>query len=397
MKEKLLTFIEKTEPDQFRLLEELILQESHTLDKEGVDKVGQRIAKSLSLKDLEMEVVPVTKRGDHMVFRSRGCLSGEKPILLAGHMDTVFPKGSSFNYYREDAHKAYGPGIIDMKGGLVTAIFALKALDAVGLLSQIPLVFICNSDEEMGSLTSRELIATEAETSLCALVFECGGLGGEVVTGRKGKVGYRLEIEGKAGHAAFTNGKAKASGVLELAHKTIQLEALNDPKRQIVVNVGHVEGGSAANVVAEYATAQIDTRFLTREDSDACFERIKNIVATSTVEETKGQMEIISQRPPMEQSAGNRILFSIFEEQAQALSLPIKQELRSGVSDANSIAACNIPVLDGLGPIGDLDHSDKEYMVKESLKKRCQLTALGILSLWRKQQNGNVFNSSYPR
>ncbi len=387
----MLTYLEETKKDQFRLLESLILQESHTLDKEGVDKVGQLITSSLTMEDIEMEVVPVSERGDHLVFRSRACQTGEKPILLAGHMDTVFPKGSSFNYYRDETVKAYGPGIIDMKGGLVTAIFALKALDKIHHLSKIPLVFICNSDEEMGSLFSRELIATEAKRSLCGLVFECGGLNGETVTGRKGKVGYRLEIKGKAGHAAFTNNKPKASAVLELAHKTIQLEALNDPGRQIVVNVGHVQGGDAANVVAERATAEIDTRFLSKRDSDVCYERIKNIAANSTVPDTQGGIEVISQRPPMEQSAANHSLFSIFQEQADLLSLPIAEELRSGVSDANSIAACHIPVIDGLGPMGDLDHSDKEYMIKESLLTRCQLTALGILSIWQKQRNKSIF------
>ncbi len=386
MRKKLLTYLEKSATDQFRLLEELILQESHTLDKEGVDKVGAIITKSLSLEDLELDVVPVSERGNHLVFRSKGCRKGVKPILLAGHMDTVFPKGSSFNFYREDESKAYGPGIIDMKGGLVTAIFALKALGIAGLLAHIPLTFICNSDEEMGSLFSRDLIATEAKKSLCGLVFECGGLDGEIVTGRKGKVGYRIEVEGRAGHAAFTSGKPKASAVLELAHKTIQLEALNDADRQIVVNVGHVEGGSGANVVAEHANADIDTRFLTRSDSDDTLRRIQDIVTRATIAETKGHMEIISQRPPMEQSLGNRRLFSIFKKEANSLPLPLKEELRSGVSDANSIAACDIPVLDGLGPIGDLDHSDKEYMVKDSLKTRCQLTALSIYAIWQKTQ-----------
>ncbi len=389
----ILAFLDRTESDQFTLLENLILQGSHTRDKEGVDAVGQIICSSLSLEELDLQIVPVATHGDHLIFRSRGCRNGQPPILLTGHTDTVFPKDSSFNYYREDKLKAYGPGIIDMKGGLVTAVYTLKALHAAGLLTEIPLVFICNSDEEMGSPTSRQLITEEAAKSLCALVFECGGLGGEIVTGRKGKVGYRLEIEGRAGHAAFTNGKKKVSAILELAHKTIQLEGLNDPERQIIVNVGHIEGGSAPNVIAEGAMAQIDTRFLTKKDGASCYKKIQEIVTHCTIENTKAHVEITTQRPPMEQSADNRILYTLFQEQAKLLSIPLKEELRSGVSDANTIAACSIPVLDGLGPIGDLDHSDKEYMIKESLKQRCQLTALSILSLWQRQKRDDIFAS----
>ncbi len=393
MQDTILAFLDRTESDQFTLLENLILQGSHTLDKEGVDAVGQIISNSLSLEELDQQIVPEAPHGDHLIFRSRGCRTGDPPILLTGHMDTVFPKGSNFNFYREAGQKAYGPGIIDMKGGLVTAIYALKALHAARLLTEIPLVFICNSDEEIGSPTSRQLITEEAEKSLCALVFECGGLNGEIVTGRKGKVGYRLQIKGKAGHAAFTNGKKKASAILELAHKTIQLEGLNDPERQLTINVGHIEGGSAPNVIAERATAQIDTRFLTKKDGDFCHRKIQEIATNCTTENTKGHIAITTQRPPMEQSDTNRILYTIFQEQAKLLSIPLKEELRSGVSDANTIAAASIPVLDGLGPIGDLDHSDKEYMVKESLKQRCQLTALSILSLWQQQKRGGIFAS----
>ncbi len=387
MRDKILTYLDKTEHEQFRLLEKLILQESHTLDKEGVDLVGKEIENSLRSLELVIEKFPEITHGNHLVFRSKACRQAIQQILLVGHMDTVFAKGSPFNSYREDQDKAYGPGIIDMKGGLVTAIFALKALDSIGLLSQIPLVLLCNSDEETGSTTSKSLIMKEARKSSCALVFECGGLHGEVVTGRKGKAGYTLEVMGKAGHAAFMGGKPKASSILEISHKTIKIEALNDNTNQLVVNVGTSAGGSGPNVVAEHATAKIDTRFLSATQGEFCQQQLKAITEETTITGTHAKLIHTSGRPPMEQTQGNHALYTIFKEQADLLGLPLIDELRSGVSDANTLASCGVPVLDGLGPIGDKDHSEDEYMIKKSLRERCQLAALGILAIWEKHHS----------
>lgn len=305
-------------------------------------------------------------------------------------MDTVFSKEDVFNFFKDDVDKAYGPGIIDMKGGLVTAIFLLKALQSQNLLNKIPIVLICNSDEEMGSTHSSELIRKEAIKSLCAFVFECGGLNGEIVTGRKGKSGYLLEVFGKAGHAAFTGRNGKASAILELAHKTIQIEDLNDPEREIVVNVGQIEGGSAANVVAEKATAEIDTRFVRFEDSVFCQNNIEEIAAKCSTPGTRASITTTSGRPPMEQSPKNRALFEIVKKQAKHLSMELAEELRSGVSDANTIAECGVAVIDGLGPVGDLDHSQDEYMVKHTLVQRCKLATLSVLDIWDKQCQGEL-------
>ncbi len=145
-------------------------------------------------------------------------------------MDTVFAADTDFTAYREDDTQAYGPGVIDMKGGLVAGIFALKALSAVDLLKRIPLVFVFNSDEEVGSRRSLALIRKEARKSACAFVLEAGGLNGEVVTARKGNLSATLIVNGRAGHAAFA-GADKASAILEMAYKTLAIEALNDPDR----------------------------------------------------------------------------------------------------------------------------------------------------------------------
>jgi len=321
-----------------------------------------------------------TKFGNHLIVRSLCNKPFHKQILVVGHMDTVFPENTDFNGYRENTTHCYGPGVIDMKGGLVVGIFALKALDSLGLLKKTPITFIFNSDEEIGSPGSGDLIKNEAEKSACAFVLECGGLDGEVVTGHKGNLSVKLDVFGKSGHAAFA-GKDKASAILELAHKTIDLESLNDNKKGITVNVGTIQGGMGPNTVPEYATARIDFRFVEQKDHEFLRESISKIAAAQKIPHTRANYEIISARPPMEQTRANRKLFQTVKTVAKRLDIPIREEFRSGVSDANIIAEQGIPVLDGLGPIGAKDHSKDEYMIKASLLQRSILLACSIIEL----------------
>lgn len=389
MRETLISFIDDHLEEQFSFLRKLVLQPSHTSDKAGVDLVGKAIIEELADCNMLLEVVEGGKFGNNLIFRSQATKFLKNPLLLVGHMDTVFPPGSTFNTYWDNEQKAFGPGIIDMKGGLVTAISALKALNHLNMLEQIPLTLVCNSDEETGSLNSKDLISREAKRSSLALVFECGGLNGEIVTGRKGKTGYTLNVTGKAGHAAFA-GRSKASAILGLAKKIVELEQLNDPKREMVINVGIISGGTGPNTVPENAIAQIDTRYLRLEDGKLFSALIEDIVERCTIPDTHGEITITSNREPMEQTSLNRSLFHHIASEATQLAIPIREELRSGVSDANTIAGVGTPVVDGLGPVGDCDHSDQEYMVKDSLVERTKLAAVSIASGWNKLQNGDL-------
>ncbi len=381
MHESLVNFVQENEKEQFRLLRQLVEQQSFSRFKAGVDAVGKWIADSLRGTGMVLDVVRESELGDQLVFRSPAYRTGVPPLLLIGHMDTVFPVDSPFNWFKDDGQKIFGPGVIDMKGGLVTAVFALKALAACRLLEAIPLTFICNSDEEIGSPASTPLMQTEAARSLLGLGFECGGLGGEVVTGRKGKAGYLLSVKGRAGHAAFA-GADKASAILELAHKIIALEQLNDARRKIVVNVGVIKGGIGPNTVADAAVAEIDTRFLTAADCVDTAANIFRIAAECAVPGTSAELHQTLSRLPMVQSAGNRELFRVISGQADKLGLPCLEELRSGVSDMNTIAEAGIPVVDGMGPVGDCDHCDREYMIRDTLPSRTKLAALSIVSSW---------------
>ena len=375
------SFLEKNETAMFKYLEELVLIQSGSHHKKGVDRVLQHIKKSFEDMDVSTEVIEQPLLGNHLVVRSNYPQASSNQILIVGHMDTVFPADTEFNWYKEDEVKCYGPGVVDMKGGLVVGIFALKALQEIGLLQEIPLAFVFNSDEEIGSRSSLDVIQQEANQSALAFILECGGLNNEVVTGRKGNLMVEFHVEGKAGHAAFAD-PSKSSAILEMAHKIIQFESLNDFQKGITVNVGKVEGGIGPNTVSEFCTAQIDFRYVDPEDFNHIESRITDVTGSNQVKGTNCSVEFVSGRPPMQQNQGNRDLYTMVEKSAQRLGIPIKEQFRFGGSDANFIADLGIPVLDGLGPIGAKDHSDEEYMLKKSLLQRSRLFTCTLMASW---------------
>jgi glutamate carboxypeptidase len=380
--EHIIRFLKAHEADMFALLKALVMTPSGSQNKRGVDRVSQQIEACLQTNRVNCTRVPQEIYGDHLVVRTGAQRFGENQVLMVGHMDTVFPATPEYEWFREDEARIYGPGVIDMKGGLVAGIYAIKALDSVGLLSTIPLTFVFNSDEEVGSVTSRELIRSEAETSVFALVLECGGEGGGIVTGRKGNAVFKVDIRGEAGHAAFA-GPHKASAILELAHKIAALELLNDPGRGVTVNVGRIDGGIGANTVADRALAWIDCRFIHPEDGEALFARLQEIVDAGIVKGTTSSCDILTQRSAMPDSQANKALFGTIKRIADQLGIPVVEEHRLGVSDANIVAETHTPVVDGLGPLGEKDHSKDEFMVKPTLLERSMLIAATLAEGWQ--------------
>jgi len=368
-------YINTHKQDLFNLLEELVLIQSYSRNKTGVDRVGECIAREMTQMGFSCKFTRETELGNNLIARSPGIQQAgttKNQILITGHMDTVFPEESPFNWYKEDDTKCYGPGVADMKGGLVVGIFALRALIHADLLRGKPLTFIFNSDEEIGSPTSRELIAKEAQNARLAYVLEAGGMSNDIVTGRKGNLSLNINVTGKAGHAAFA-GSDKASAILEMAHKTLAIEAINQPEKGISANVGTIHGGIGSNTVPDKVTAGVDFRFLTQADEAGVKTRIQQILNNHTVPHTRSDMSVSSGRPPMPQTPGNLELYDKIESLAMELGKPVRSELRQGVSDANLIAEQGVPVIDGLGPMGEKDHSEDEYIQRSSLWERAIL------------------------
>jgi len=379
MHDRILACLEPRRREALDLLRRLVEIQSGSRNKPGLDRMAVEMAEILGSVLPRVRILPFTDHGDMVQAMTLPATAGRKGIVLVGHMDTVFPADTTFTAFREDEERCFGPGVYDMKGGLVVAVYALKALDHLGLLEEIPVTVLCNSDEEIGSPGSRPWIEEMCQNALAALVFEGGGPCKDVVTGRKGRLGMELTVRGRAGHAA--KGGAKSSAILELAHKIIALEGLNDGQ-EITLNVGQVEGGIGPNTVPELATAGLDARFLTPVGQERLERDLARIMATPLIPGTSAVLSVTSGRPAMPQSEANRRLHAMARAQAQALGYDLPEELRSGVSDANFIATLGIPVLDGLGPVGDLDHSDLEFILKDTLIERAALTAATIAALW---------------
>ncbi|MGD9125185.1 MAG: M20 family metallopeptidase [Desulfarculaceae bacterium] len=385
----MLKFISDSEKEMFSLLKQMVLIQSGTKNQAGVERMAALVAGHLKDIGLKVDLYPQEAHGS-VVMGSTPAAGEAGNLLLIGHMDTVFPTDSDFTEYREDQENAYGPGVADMKGGLVAGIYALKALAREGGLERMPLRIICNPDEEVGSPVSKPIIAAEARRSFAAFILEPSGLEGEVVTGRKGRLGFKVRVRGRAGHAAYA-GPDKASAVLEMAHKIIALEALNGLVPGLTLNVGRVQAGVAPNVVPEEAIADVDVRILKQADGDVFLERAETILAQSLVAGTSSSLEDLSRLTPMEQTPANRSLYRLVQEQARDLGLEVAEELRPGCSDGNTVAQQGTPVLDSMGPSGAEFHSDREYLVKASLVKRTQLLALSIKECRRRQQEGRLF------
>lgn len=372
-------------------LKRLVLIPSGTYNKAGVDRVCRAVSDLLEPLPLERRILPQEAYGD-MLMASTAAGGGDRRILLAGHLDTIFPEDSPFNGWRMDGEHFYGPGVIDMKGGLIVGIFALKALDAVGLLKDLPVTWLFNSEEEVGSPLSRSLFRAEAGRAAMAFVLECGGKNGEVVTGRKGRKGLTLTTRGLAGHAARI-AEGKKSAILDLAHAIIGLEGLNGSIAGVTVNVGQAAGGIVPNSIPEEAWAAVDVRFPNAEGLslfearlDALLERFRAAGMTPAV-------EVVSRTPFMEATEGNKALFAVVAEVADAMGIRVEAESRGGVSDANTIAEAGTPVIDGLGPLGAHDHSDREYVIRKSLRQRSLLLALSLVAAWRRYGAGTLFRS----
>jgi glutamate carboxypeptidase len=375
-------YLESRQSAMLAMLEEMVLIQSGSANKAGVDAMTRLVERTCRTLPVRIQTIEQETLGNHLVVHTHAVDAASRRILLVGHMDTVFPADTDFNWFREDERHCYGPGVCDMKGGLVVGIFAMRALAECGLLAQIPLTFVFNADEEIGSPGSGGLIRDQARQSAAAFVLECAGKNGEIVTGRKGNLSLRLEVKGRAGHAAFA-GRDKASAILALAHKTILLEQLNDHENGLTVNVGQVLGGIGANTVAENARAWVDCRFVTPQQKQALEARLHDMVSTNAVPGTRSTLAIVNSRPPMPPSKGNRCLYEIVRSVGAKLGQSIAAEYRSGVSDANLIAAEGVPVVDGLGPAGGKDHSDEEYMLKESLIQRTLLLSNTVVAVRR--------------
>ena len=367
-------------------LERLVSIDSGSYTPDGVNEVGRWAAAFLASLGAMVETRPDSagRLGDTLIATFDGQV-GAPRVLLIGHLDTVFDPGTAAaRPFRIEDGIAYGPGVTDMKSGLLAGLYALKALVAEdgggGRLPFERLVFVANPDEEIGSPTSTPHIRELAPDMDATLVLECARANGDIVSARKGILDLRINVLGRAAHAGVEPEKGR-SAILEASRIVCELHALNGRWPGVTVNVGVIGGGTRPNVVAERCSLEVDVRGTSRAALEAAEAEIRRIAVATEVPDTSIELEEMARWWPMEKLARSGRLVAHARGVAAALGFAVDDASTGGASDANTTSGMGIPSLDGLGPIGGNDHSPAEYLVVDSIVPRTTLLAGLLLAI----------------
>ncbi|WP_337173407.1 M20 family metallopeptidase [Paludisphaera sp.] len=359
-------------------LKGLVEHESPSGDKPRLDALAGKIAARWGGLGGVVERVANEGGGDHLVGRFPGP-AGERPALVVGHFDTVWPVGTIDRMpFRRDGGRLRGPGVYDMKASLVLVAAAFEAFAALGLAPRRPVTVVFTSDEEVGSTTSRGLIEALARESAHALVLEPPLADGSLKTARKGVGRFAVEVEGRAAHAGVAP-ELGASAVVELAHQILKIHALNDPAAGTTVNVGTVAGGTTPNVVPARAWAQVDARAVTAAGAEALEVAMAGLAAVTPG--TRVKVAGGFNRPAMERTPAIAALFERARGVGEALGLALTEGATGGGSDGNFTAAAGAPTLDGLGALGGGAHADDEHVLVDTIPERAALLAALLMEI----------------
>jgi len=311
--------------------------------------------------------------GDLVVGRLRG--DGGARVLLIGHTDTVFDPGTATaRPFRIEGTRAYGPGVSDMKGGLVAGFVAVEALREVGFGGFGTITYVCNPDEEIGSPFSGPVIRELAPAHDTAFVLECGRASGDLVSARKGITDYVATFRGRAAHAGVEPEKGRHA-VLAAAHATVALQALNGRWPGVTVNVGVARGGTRPNVVPERAKLEIDLRAVTAATQAEAEREVERILATSAIPDVRIDVRSEGTHRPMEKTEATARLAELAATIAGELGFTVGDTSTGGASDGNTTSAAGTPTLDGLGPVGGGAHAEDEWLDLASVVPRVTLLA----------------------
>ncbi|HEV8682217.1 MAG TPA: M20 family metallopeptidase [Actinomycetota bacterium] len=365
--------------DYVEALRAMVDVDCGTYTPEGVNRVADMCEERFRSAgwDVERRVHEASageqRLGDVVIGRLSG--EGGPRVLLIGHTDTVFPEGTaSERPFRLRDGKAFGPGVSDMKGGLLAGFFAVEVLQEIGSLPFRSVTYVCNPDEEIGSPFSGPLIRELAGEADVTFVLEAARENGDIVSARKGVSDARIEVAGRAAHAGVEPERGR-SAVLEAAHKTLALHALNGRWPGVSVNVGVVEGGIRPNVVPERCFLAVDVRGPDERSLQAAEAEVRRIAEEAAVDGTSSEVTVTAWHRPMEKTRATERLVGLAADLARALGFELRDAATGGASDANTTAAAGVPTLDGLGPVGGREHSPEEWLDMESVVPRVSLLA----------------------
>ena len=368
--DQLLSYAKQKQKEIIALTRELVECESPSDSPEAIRRFVDLFAgKVADIADCKRVA------GGHLQCTFR--LPGKKKtgqVMALGHSDTVYPLGTLAKMpFRQNKDRLWGPGVLDMKAGIVFFVFAMRALRDLDIPVNRKVLLQLNSDEEVGSDSSRPLTEKEARRSAAVLVLEPGqGMNGMLKTARKGVGDYLVAVKGKAAHAGvdFANG---ASAILELARQIEKISSFTQQERGITVNPGVISGGTRTNVIAAEARVEVDIRIARMKDGaglDKKFRSLKAVDKRCTVTVTGGL-----NRPPMERTAGIVALFQKAKALGRELGVELEESSTGGGSDGNFTAALGIPTLDGLGGVGEGAHAPNESILIDRIADRTALLA----------------------
>ena len=379
MMKKILDDIAMQEESMLTFLEELVNIDSCVDNPEGIEKVACIVGAKLEEIGFTVQYIDNPGVCTHLLAHRKG--EGSKKVMIMGHMDTVFPKGTAaIRPFKLENDKAYAPGVLDMKGGITVSLFALLSMCQNGWKDKnITVAFV--GDEEPGhpETNAVEILEREAHGMDAVFNIESGRVDGGVVIGRKGVAMPELFIKGQSAHAG-NDPENGASALREMSYKLIELEKLTDLTTGTVVNVGLVKGGISPSVVADEAFAKLSVRCFNMEEADHVMAKVRSIVSKSYVAGTQTTMTKENfLYIPMETNPQVLSLFNLVQEQGKKLGLEeIKGHVMGAGSDAAWPARMGVPVICSMGPRGGFNHSDREFIFVDSLVERAKLLALCV-------------------
>ncbi len=365
---ELLNYFESRLTESVALLQKIVEIESSSLEKEGVDRLASFLAKEFEARGAEARLLHDPKRGELLEAIWRG---GRRPILLLGHLDTVWPSGTlAARPFRLEGGKAYGPGIFDMKSGLLLALLACEAFQRGLSDPGRDVIFFFTSDEEIGTEAGLPHLKSTAEECAAVLCLEPPLPGGKTKTFRKGVSTYHVRVEGVASHAGVDHA-AGANAIEEMSRQVVHLQAMTDYGRGITVSVGTIRGGTAVNIVPDLVEAEVDVRTASKADSSWMDERMHEL----GVHDKRCTVKVSGgiNRPPLERTEAVVDLYHKARAAAAALGMELGEGSTGGGSDGSFTAAMGIPTLDGLGVDGAGAHAVNEHIVISDIARRAAL------------------------
>ena len=371
-----LTYFRKQQNQVIDTIQQLVEIESPSDVKAAVDRLCTVLASRFGDLGGKVRVHRAEKFGNHLEIRFNAARAGNRePVLLLGHTDTVYPIGTiSKMPFRVAKGRVFGPGVLDMKGGIALLLQVIEGLmDWSGRKLSRPVTVFLVSDEEVGSQSSRAITEKLARESAAVLVLEpAAGLNGAVKTSRKGVGEYELRVSGKAAHSGLDFEKGQ-SAVVELAQQILEISKLVEVGRGITLNVGKISGGTRVNVVPAEARASIDVRIEKKDDAAEVERRLRALKPVNP--NCKISLSGGVNRPPMERTPGVGALFTKATAVARDLGWELEEAAVGGGSDGNFTAALGIPTLDGLGAVGEGAHAEHESILISELPRRAALLA----------------------